>query len=145
MELDWYPSGSADDQNHDQETDLARIGNPGGAEWASVAPDGRPQFGPWHWGIYGRWLWDDIDADPDSTLAEGPADTEDEAKAAVAGWVRLEAIRASLRAENISYGELAELQNDLIPYITPGDTELLEAAGVPEFPEQETESRDQHR
>lgn len=47
---------------------------------------------------------------------------------------RLEAIRASLRAENISYGELAELQG-LAAHIEPGDTELLEAAGVPEFPE----------
>jgi hypothetical protein len=45
----------------------------------------------------------------------------------------LEAIRASLRAENISYGELAELQA-LAPHIEPGDTELLEAAGVPEYP-----------
>ncbi len=49
---------------------------------------------------------------------------------------RLEAIRASLRAERISYGELAELQS-LAPHIGPGDTELLEAAGVPEFPEDE--------
>lgn len=44
---------------------------------------------------------------------------------------RLEAIRVSLRAGNISYGELAELQA-LAPYIEPGDTELLEPAGVPE-------------
>jgi hypothetical protein len=46
---------------------------------------------------------------------------------------RLEAIRASLRAENISWGELAELQA-LAAHIEPGDTELLEAAGVPEYP-----------
>ncbi len=44
---------------------------------------------------------------------------------------RLEQIRESLHAENISYGELAELQS-LIEYIDPGDVELLEAAGVPE-------------
>lgn len=44
---------------------------------------------------------------------------------------RLEEIRTELRAERISYGELAELQN-LVPYIAPGDLELLEAAGVPE-------------
>lgn len=48
---------------------------------------------------------------------------------------RLEELRAALRAENISYGELAELQA-LAPYIEPGDTELLEPAGVPEFPEE---------
>lgn len=49
---------------------------------------------------------------------------------------RLEQLREVLRAENISYGELAELQG-LARYIEPGDVELLEAAGVPEFPEEE--------
>lgn len=44
---------------------------------------------------------------------------------------RLEELRAILRSESISYGELAELQ-DLAPYIVDGDVELLEAAGVPE-------------
>ena len=37
-----------------------------------------------------------------------------------------------LRAENISYGELAELQG-LRDEIDPGDFELLEAAGVTEY------------
>ena len=45
---------------------------------------------------------------------------------------RLEEIRKALRAENISYGELAELQS-LKKYIEPNDVELLEPAGVPEF------------
>jgi hypothetical protein len=134
-DLNWYTSNSADDQNHDQETDLAKIGNPGGAEWASVSPDGRPGHKPWNWEIYDRWI--DVDEEPGHTLAYGKTDTEDLAKAAVAGWVALENIRASLRAENISYGELQELQN-LVPYITSGDTELLEAAGVPEHPGQES-------
>jgi hypothetical protein len=49
---------------------------------------------------------------------------------------RLEHLRGELRAERISYGELAELQA-LVPHIAPGDVELLEAAGVPEFPESE--------
>lgn len=44
---------------------------------------------------------------------------------------RLEQLRRELRAERISYGELAELQS-LKRYIEPGDVELLEAAGVPE-------------
>lgn len=47
---------------------------------------------------------------------------------------RLEYLRGELRAERISYGELAELQS-LADHIEPGDVELLEAAGVPEFPE----------
>ena len=44
---------------------------------------------------------------------------------------RLEELRAELRAECISYGELFELQS-LADYIEDGDVELLEAAGVPE-------------
>jgi hypothetical protein len=46
---------------------------------------------------------------------------------------RLEYLRGELRAERISYGELAELQ-ELAEHIDPGDVELLEAAGVPEHP-----------
>lgn len=46
---------------------------------------------------------------------------------------RLEYLRGELRAERISYGDLAELQS-LVEHIDPGDVELLEAAGVPEFP-----------
>lgn len=46
---------------------------------------------------------------------------------------RLEYLRGELRAERISYAELAELQG-LAAHIDPGDTELLEAAGVPEHP-----------
>jgi hypothetical protein len=44
---------------------------------------------------------------------------------------RLEYLRGEIRAERISYGEIAELQ-DLADYIEPGDVELLEWAGVPE-------------
>jgi hypothetical protein len=44
---------------------------------------------------------------------------------------RLEYLRGKLRAERISYGELAELQS-LAEFIDPSDTELLEAAGAPE-------------
>lgn len=46
--------------------------------------------------------------------------------------IRLEELRRAIRDENISYGEIAELQ-DLIPYIEKDDVELLEWAGVPEF------------
>lgn len=44
---------------------------------------------------------------------------------------RLEYLRGELRAERISYGELAELQS-LTKHIDSSDVELLEAAGVPE-------------
>ena len=50
---------------------------------------------------------------------------------------RLEYLRAELRAGRMSYGEIVELES-LIPHIDPGDVELLEAAGVPEFPESES-------
>lgn len=44
---------------------------------------------------------------------------------------RLEYLRGELRAERISYGELAELQG-LAEHIEAGDVELAEAAGIPE-------------
>ena len=44
---------------------------------------------------------------------------------------RLEYLRGEIKAERISYGEIAELQ-DLAEYIEPGDMVLLEWAGVPE-------------
>lgn len=44
---------------------------------------------------------------------------------------RLEYLRGELQAERISWGELADLQA-LAENIDPSDTELLEAAGVPE-------------
>jgi hypothetical protein len=47
---------------------------------------------------------------------------------------RLEELRNELRNESISYGELIELQS-LKQHIESDDVELLEAAGVPEFPE----------
>jgi hypothetical protein len=45
--------------------------------------------------------------------------------------VRLEKIREAIHAENISYGEIAELQG-LVEHIEPHDAELLEWAGVSE-------------
>jgi hypothetical protein len=44
---------------------------------------------------------------------------------------RLEQIRQSIREENISYGEIAELQS-MVNEIAPGDVELFEWAGVSE-------------
>ena len=54
---------------------------------------------------------------------------------------RLEELRAELRAERISYGELVELQS-LAEHIQPGDVELLEAAGVPEHAPEPPTGRD---
>ena len=45
---------------------------------------------------------------------------------------KLESIRKAIIAENISYGEIAELV-DLKDHIEPGDVLLEEWAGVPEF------------
>jgi len=45
---------------------------------------------------------------------------------------RLEQLRAELRSERISYGELVELQS-LAEYIDKDDVELLEAAGINEY------------
>lgn len=66
---------------------------------------------------------------------------------------RLEYLRQELRAGRMSYGEIAELQDRAEQgQIDPGDTELLEAAGVPEFeeksypiPNMEVSSREDER
>jgi hypothetical protein len=92
--------------------------------------DDYPDMATWEhvdscFGFYGR---DGANGDYlESTAREALADAVAENNAKT----RLEELRAVLRAENISYGELAELQS-LAPYIEAGDTELLEAAGVPE-------------
>jgi hypothetical protein len=49
---------------------------------------------------------------------------------------RLEYLRSTIEAEDISYGELSELAS-LAEYIDPTDVVLLEWAGVPEFPDDE--------
>ena len=49
---------------------------------------------------------------------------------------RLAEIRKSIEAENVSYGEISELEG-LTAYIDPADTLLLQWAGVPEFAEEE--------
>lgn len=48
---------------------------------------------------------------------------------------RLEQLRELIHDECISWGEIAELQS-LAEHIEPGDVELLEWAGVPEFPDE---------
>lgn len=45
---------------------------------------------------------------------------------------RLEYLRGEIEAERISYWEISELQG-LAAFIDPGDVQLLEWAGVPEF------------
>lgn len=51
---------------------------------------------------------------------------------------RLDALRAAIEAEDISYGEIAELQS-LAEHIDPSDVVLREWAGVPEFPDEPQE------
>lgn len=81
--LTWKTAESADRDDQDHEVDLSPIGNPGGAQWASVAEE---QNG-FHWGVYAHWLWEDIDNDPNGVLAQGMTATMDEGKAAVQAWV----------------------------------------------------------
>jgi hypothetical protein len=78
MSLTWTTSVSADAENHDQEVDLAPLGHPKGACWASVGPDGDG----WVWSVYDRWLYEDA-----TTLAAGVETTEEAAKAAVEEWL----------------------------------------------------------
>lgn len=80
----WVPAISADLDHDDEEADLGALGNPGGASWAWVA--GEDSQG-WSWAIYSRWLWEDIDAGPQTVLAEGRAGSKDEAKRDVQAWL----------------------------------------------------------
>ena len=59
---------------------------------------------------------------------EDDADETDDIKA------RLEYLRGEIEAERISQDELLELQS-LAAHIEPGDVQLLQWAGVPEFPD----------
>lgn len=72
--------------------------------------------------------WFDIEGDEQADeLKDNPDDTPK---------ARLEYLRQELRAERMSYSELAELRS-LVGHIELGDVELLYAAGVPEFPDDE--------
>lgn len=84
-----------------------------------------------NWGLRGigpgadDWDWQGIESNGGFGILRKSTDTA----------LRLEYLRAELRAERISWGDIAELQG-LADEIAPGDVELLEAAGVPEFPEE---------
>jgi hypothetical protein len=84
--------------------------------------------------IYFECMADDADHAVEQALDMYPGAFIIDLDAAVRARVatRLEELRAELRSESMSYGELAELQS-LSEYIAEGDVELLEAAGVPEF------------
>ena len=64
-------------------------------------------------------------------FAEAFREWKQEATVAVSAAERLEYLRGEIRAERISYGEIAELES-LAEYIDPSDVELLQWAGVPE-------------
>lgn len=54
---------------------------------------------------------------------------------------RLEYLRKQIEGERISWGELLELQG-MADQIDPGDVQLLQWAGVPEFPDSDQRERD---
>ena len=85
----------------------------------------------WEVGCYAAWHDDLTIGEPGTygTLAEAQGAAEARYRED-----RLEYLRAEIRAERISSGEIAELQA-LAGHIESGDTELLQWAGVPESPE----------
>src|SRR4051812_31106493 len=77
---------------------------------------------------YGRWIDSLPKPEPTSTYAQRAKPATDEQKE------RLEDLRIVLKHENISMGELYELQTMAAEgVIDPSDTEMLEAAGVSEW------------
>lgn len=83
----------------------------------------------------------DWDGDPDADFRSGADVCESLAEhfGFTEADYRLEYLRRELRAERISYSELAELQG-LAGEIEAGDVDLLEAAGVPEHDDNGEES-----
>jgi hypothetical protein len=84
------------------------------------------------------WVHPDPDEDPEQedygwAHCSGDPGNVAEPRATKKIKARLEYLRKELVLERISYEELNELQC-LAEYIEPGDVQLLEAAGVPEFP-----------
>ena len=69
-------------------------------------------------------------------VAYGEAEKSQPQSEADRARVRLEEIRASIEAEAVSYGEIAELQNELRPYIAPEDLDLLQWAEGGEEPQE---------
>lgn len=77
-------------------------------------------------------------------MSANPATRPHSGPCAVCATERLEYLRGEIRAERISYGEIAELES-LAPHIEPGDVELLEWAGVPEHEETATTQEESDR
>lgn len=69
-------------------------------------------------------------------VAYGEAEKSQPQSEADRARVRLEEIRASIEAEAVSYAEIAELQNELRPYIAPEDLDLLQWAEGGEEPQE---------
>lgn len=69
-------------------------------------------------------------------VAYGEAEKSQPQSEADRARVRLEEIRASIEAEAVSYAEIAELQNELRPYIAPDDLDLLQWAEGGEEPQE---------
>jgi hypothetical protein len=78
----------------------------------------------------------DDDYDDDKYAKGGQLDAKSAEK-------RLEELRKVLRAESISYGELAELES-LKKYIDDDDVELRQAAGIPEFDDDDDDDDDKY-
>lgn len=80
-----------------------------------------------------------VDATPTeeaAPVAYGEAEKSQPQSEADRARVRLEEIRAAIVAESVSWGEIAELQNELRPYIAPEDVELLQWAEGGEEPQE---------
>lgn len=86
-----------------------------------------------------QWLAPVADATPTeepAPVAYGDCEKSQPQSEADRARVRLEEIRASIVAEAVSYGEIAELQNELRPYIAPDDLDLLQWAEGGEEPQE---------
>ena len=95
-----------------------------------TSADGPTDDGPWS--LYSEEYESDTADEPIEGSGRHIASYPTEAEADIR--CRLENLRVQIDAEQISWHELYELQL-LAEFIEPGDVQLLEWAGVPEFEE----------
>ena len=106
--------------------------NKAAQRWEATDPEAVESLRQWLAAAESAPVADATPTEEAAPVAYGEAEKSQPQSEADRAPVRLEEIRASIEAEAVSYGEIAELQNELRPYIAPDDLQLLEWASPEE-------------
>lgn len=106
--------------------------NKAAQRWEATDPEAVDSLRQWLAAAESAPVADATPTEEAAPVAYGEAEKSQPQSEADRARVRLEEIRASIEAEAVSYGEIAELQNELRPYIAPDDLQLLEWASPEE-------------